>query len=79
VSAIKKTANISTVHTTPENKRKLERIVKELGFRSMAHFFTRSMETLFEQIDAGQSLRWPLRFEEKKETSEKTSPKRSKR
>jgi hypothetical protein len=44
----------------------------------MAHFFTRSMETLLEQVDAGQSLRWPLRFEEKKEEARKTSPKHGK-
>jgi hypothetical protein len=74
----KKTVNISTVRATPQTKEKLERVVKDLGFRSMAHFFTRSMETLLEQVDAGQSLRWPLRFEEKKEEARKTSPKHGK-
>jgi|SRR5262245_33869338 len=63
----KKTANISTVRTTPEIKRKLERTVKTLGFSTMAHFFTRSMETLLEQIEAGHELHWPLRFITKKE------------
>jgi hypothetical protein len=67
----KKTVNISTVRATPETRAKLDRVVKGLGFRSKAHFFTRSMETLLEQLDAGQSLRWPLRFEEKKEDAPK--------
>ena len=62
----KKTFNISTVRTTPQMKTKFERTVKTLGFRSMAHFFTRSMETLLEQTDAGQTLVWPLRYEQQK-------------
>jgi hypothetical protein len=70
----KKTANISTVRTTLETKQKLERVVKTLGFSSMAHFFTRSMETLLEQFDAGQEFIWPLRFQIKKEASEKRKP-----
>jgi hypothetical protein len=70
--------NISTVRATLEEKQKLDRIVKVLGFRTMAHFFTRCMETLFEQIDAGQSLRWPLRFEEiKKDAPQKASARRA--
>jgi hypothetical protein len=63
---IKKIANISTVRTTPEVKAKLEQIVHALGFKSMAHFFTRSMETLLEQTAKGQTLVWPLRFEQKR-------------
>jgi hypothetical protein len=82
VCATKKTVNISTVRATPETKAKLEKRVKELGFRTIAHFFTRSMETFLEQIDAGRALKWPLRFEEiKKEASVKASsqnPKKSK-
>jgi hypothetical protein len=79
VSAIKKTVNISTVRATPQDKQKLDRMVKGLGFRTIAHFFTRTMETLFEQIEAGQNLRWPLRFEEKKEEArQKASSGRSK-
>ena len=67
VPAYKKTTNISTVRATPEDKAKLEQIVKRLGFRTIAHFFTRTMEVLFEQIEAGQELHWPLRFVTKKE------------
>ena len=63
----KKTVNISTVRATPEEKAKLDRIAKKLGFRTIAHFFTRAMETLFEQIDSGQDLHWPLRFITKEE------------
>jgi hypothetical protein len=36
------------------------------------------METLLDQLDAGQSLRWPLRFEEKKEEAPEASPKHGK-
>lgn len=67
----KKTANISTVRATPEEKIKLEETVRRLGFRSIAHFFTRSMETLLAQHDAGEDFIWPLRFETKKEAFEK--------
>jgi hypothetical protein len=63
VAHIKKTVNISTVRATPETRKKLEDAVKCLGFRSIAHFFTRSMETLLEQVERGECLRWPLRFE----------------
>jgi len=63
VAPIKKTVNISTVRATPETKKKLEAAVKELGFRSIAHFFTRAVETLLEQVAKGERLRWPLRFE----------------
>jgi hypothetical protein len=74
VPATKKTVNISTVRATPETKEKLDKRVKELGFRTIAHFFTRSMETFLEQTDAGHALKWPLRFEEtKKEASVKAS------
>jgi hypothetical protein len=58
-----KTMNISTVRAGTETRDELESIVKTLGFRTIAHFFTRAMETLMEQIQAGQELRWPLRFE----------------
>jgi hypothetical protein len=58
--------NISTVRATPEQRDQLDKIVKKLGFSSIAHFFTRSMETLFEQDHAGQKLTWPLRYEETK-------------
>lgn len=57
--------NISTVRALPETKAKLEKIAHDQGFSSMAHFFTRAMETLIEQVEAGQKLVWPLRFEEK--------------
>jgi hypothetical protein len=78
-SVFKKTMNISTVRATPETKEKFERTVKELGFKTMAHFFTRSMETLLEQVDAGQALRWPLRFEKtKEEAPQKASSRRGK-
>jgi hypothetical protein len=73
---VKKTANISTVRTTPENKAKLEQTVKALGFKGIAHFFTRSMETLLEQIAAGQKLIWPLRFEEHKKGPVTVNPER---
>jgi hypothetical protein len=66
VADIKKSMNISTVRATPEEKAKLQELAKKLGFSSMAHFFTRAMETLFEQTDAGDELTWPLRFEAKK-------------
>jgi hypothetical protein len=36
------------------------------------------METLLEQVAAGQSIRWPLRFEEKKEEAPKASTKHGK-
>lgn len=62
---IYKKVNISTVRADPQTKERFERIVKELGFSSMAHFFTRTMETLLEQIAAGQELKWLLRFEQK--------------
>jgi hypothetical protein len=66
VADIKKSMNISTVRATPEEKAKLQQLAKKLGFSSMAHFFTRATETLFEQTDAGDELTWPLRFEAKK-------------
>lgn len=70
VSAIKKTANISTVRATAKEKAKLQQAVKALGFRTIAHFFTQAMETFLEQLDAGEQLRWPLRFE----TLQKNNP-----
>jgi len=66
VAQIKKTVNISTVRATPETRAKLEKAVKELGFRSIAHFFTRMVETLLEQVAKGEELRWPLRFEKRR-------------
>jgi len=63
VGHTKKTVNISTVRATLETRKKLEEAVKALGFRSIAHFFTRAMETFLEQVTAGEELRWPLRFE----------------
>jgi len=36
-------------------------------FSNLAHFFRRAMETLFEQVDAGEQIHWPLRFVTKKE------------
>lgn len=60
---IYKKVNISTVRADPETKERFEKIVRQLGFSSMAHFFTRAMETLLEQKAAGQKLKWPLRFE----------------
>ena len=70
-----KKVNISTVRADPETKERFERIVRELGFSSMAHFFTRSMETLIEQKEAGQNLKWPLRFEQGRSENEKGPPK----
>jgi propanediol dehydratase small subunit len=67
VAPLKKTTNISTVRATSEEKKKLADIVRDLGFRTIAHFFTRAMETLFEQIESGQELHWPLRFVTKEE------------
>jgi len=63
----KRTANISTVRTTPAEKAKLRELTKRLGFSTLAHFFRRAMETLFEQTDSGEQIQWPLRFETKKE------------
>ena len=76
--AVKKTMNISTVRATPEQRDQLDKIVKKLGFRSIAHFFTRSMETLFEQHQAGRKLVWPLRYEEAKEFQRSKLPKAAK-
>jgi hypothetical protein len=71
VGHIKKTMNISTVRATPETREELEATVKRLGFRSIAHFFTRAMETLLEQAASGESLRWPLLFERTRKASAK--------
>jgi len=71
----KKTANISTVRATPQEKENLRKLVKELGFNTVAHFFRHAMETLFKQISLGQELVWPLRFEQKK----REKPRRNKR
>ena len=82
MAPFKKTVNISTVRANPEQKAKLERIVKALGFRTIAHFFTRAMETLFDQIDKGQELHWPLRFVTKKEEAQlkaSSKPERSRK
>ena len=79
MSPFKKTVNISTVRATPQDKAKLDRIVKTLGFRTIAHFFTRAMETLFEQIDGGQDLHWPLRFVTKKEEARLKASSKSER
>jgi len=64
-AAAKRTANISTVRATQAEKEKLRKVTKELGFSSLAHFFRHVMQTLLKQIALGQSLTWPLRFEEK--------------
>lgn len=66
MAQIKKTVNISTVRATPETRVKLEKAVRELGFRSIAHFFTRMVETLLEQVAKGEELRWPLRLEKRR-------------
>jgi len=66
VAQIKKTVNISTVRATPETRARLEKAVKELGFRSIAHFFTRMVDTLLEQVAKGEELRWPLRLEKRR-------------
>ena len=66
MAQIKKTVNISTVRATPETRVKLEKAVRELGFRSIAHFFTRMVEALLEQVAKGEELRWPLRLEKRR-------------
>ena len=74
-SPSKKTANISTVRATPQEKENLKKLVKELCFNTVAHFFRHTMETLIKQIALGEELVWPLRFEQKK----REKPRRNKR
>jgi hypothetical protein len=66
----KKTANISTVRATPEEREEFKKLVQRLGFSSMAHFFRQAMETLIKQTALGEDLVWPLRFEKRKRASE---------
>ena len=68
--------HISTLRATPETRVKLANRVKELRFKSIGHFFMRSMETFLEQTDAGQTLKWPLWFETEQRRDERVAAQR---
>jgi hypothetical protein len=45
--------------------------IRKLRFKGRAHFFDEVGKTYVEQIEAGEELEWPLRFETRKKPQAK--------
>jgi hypothetical protein len=57
-----KSVNLPTCRATPSEAAKIKANIKRTGFARQSDFWRRVMETFNEQIEAGQSLKWPLEF-----------------
>jgi hypothetical protein len=57
-----KSVNLPTCRATPSETAKFKNLIKKIGFARQSDFWRRNLETLIEQIEAGQSLKWPLEF-----------------